>query len=300
MGRRNKTHLCGPQDASVQVSKWGALSGICSLLLLYYCFRKDGFLRHHHHPNGLTETELTALYRTEKENKFLEITRTAGDIRSINIVPVGFSNRKSSGFYELSKRCIDQAVEEYEAMPNVTKEHSTFLFHSFDMMRDGDDTTHSSLFDAVTHLATTRASSISHLQVYNEILSTSHLDLISAALKVRQFIEAIVYVRLSLEASTDDSSNKQRKNPYNGKLRNKIQGSKLQMNLFVADVHVALYQSVLMWVLALAPSLDDFVVYSVEVKCDHSLLYIHNNGHFKQHAHTTFIHSYTHTCHKLP
>ena len=268
MGRRNKTHLCGPLESSVYVSKIGALTGICSLLLLYYGFRRNGFLRHHHHPEQLTEMEIIAQHRTAKENKFLDLTRTTSEIRVINIVPIGFSNSKSSGFFDMSKRSVDQAVGEYEAMPNATKEHSTFLFHSFDMMRDGDTSISytADIFDACNYLAS--STNINTLHIYNEIQATQHLDLISASIKVRQFIEAVVHVRLSLEETDERDALRKKRMPYKTeslKFRNRMQGSKLQLNLFVSDVHVSLYHAVLQWVLGLTPSLDDFVVLSVEV-----------------------------------
>ena len=267
MGRRNKTHLCGPQDASVFVSKMGATVGLCSLLLLYYCFRQDGFLRLRHSPQPLPHT-LTQTKKTQ--NKFFDITQTLSEIRSITIVPIGISNSKNSGFYEMSRMGLDRAVNHYEEMPNATKSHSVFLFHSYDMMSEGPDvavdmhtvdmhTEQVRVFQAASHLTST--SSVNEMQVYDHIQSTQNIDLLSASLKVRQFIEAIVHVRLSLQASEETNT----KRPYNNKLRSKLIGSKLQLNFYVPDVHVALYQSVMTWVLGLSPAVTDNVVYSVEV-----------------------------------
>jgi hypothetical protein len=214
--------------------------------------------------------EKAALYRTENEKKFLEISRASSDIRAVNVVPVGYANSKTSGFYELSKRSLDMALKEYEEMPTETKAHSVFFFHSFDMMKEGvpSDKSHGlTVFDSTSHIsASGSTTTVSEIQVYDQVISTQRLDLISASLKVRQFIEAIIHVRLSLESSEKPppgtgigtiSSN-------NGKLR-KLIGSKIQLNVFVADMHVALYQSVLSWVLGLSPSLERHVVSSVQV-----------------------------------
>jgi hypothetical protein len=109
---------------------------------------------------------------------------------------------------------------------------------------------------------TSAAASVTDLQIYDQIQTTRQLDLISASLKVRQFIEAVIHVRLSLQAAQESTP----KRPYNNKLRNsKLIGSKIQVNIFVSDVHAALYQSVMTWVLALSPSVEPYVVCSVEV-----------------------------------
>jgi hypothetical protein len=168
---------------------------------------------------------------------------------------------------------LDRAVSHYEEMPNATKSHSVFLFHSYDMMSEGVGpgpgpgpdvavdvyTEQVRVFQAASHLTST--SSVNEMQVYDHIQSTQNIDLLSASLKVRQFIEAIVHVRLSLQASEETNT----KRPYNNKLRSKLIGSKLQLNFYVPDVHVALYQSVMTWVLGLSPAVTDNVVYSVEV-----------------------------------
>ena len=263
MGRRNKTHLCGSSGASARVSRLGALSGLSALILLYLCFRRDGCLRHRYDGETVTEEEKIELHRSKAQLKFSEIIRSTDEVRIINIVPMGFSNSKSSGFHELSRRALDQAIGEYEDMPFEFREHSVFFFHSYDSARDDIEEVSSSISPFSVSSSLVKDPRVNRFQIYDQVRASQHNDLITSLLTVRRFIESVVHVRVSLESSGQEMEKSSKKTI--NKLRSRLKGSKIQLKVFMSDIHADLYRDALTWVTTLAPSLDDVVVISFEV-----------------------------------
>lgn len=260
MGRRHKTHLVGPSQSGSFVSKVIILSGLLSLLLLYLCTKRDGLFSRKEH-GGFTEEEMINLLRSERENEIAQITRSSVESHTINVLLLGKENIRHSGFHDLSETSVQQAIDDYNSMPNVSKSHSVFFLHSYDLLQEADlveDASKSCLgrvYPALTHLQTTEAIS-ADVQVYDETLSTQETDLLKSMLKLRMFISSLVYVRLELETPA-------KKKLHTSNLRNKLLGSKIKLNVYVADFHAELYHDTLIWLLELSPSLDNFVTVTI-------------------------------------